>query len=127
MTEHTRPLSPHLSIYKSQITMVMSIMHRITGVGLTLGTLVIAWWLVAATQGDAALTQVYAISGSWFGQLVMFGFTWALFHHMLGGLRHFVWDTGQGFSESVRFGFAWATLIGGLVLAALVWVFFVWM
>jgi len=127
MTQSSRPLSPHLSIYKSEVTMVMSILHRITGIGLYLGMVLIVWWLAAASISESYLGFVNAVAGSWFGQIVLIGFTWALFHHMLGGFRHFIWDTGRGFSEAARFGFAWFTLIGGLVLTLLVWVFFVWM
>lgn len=126
MPQPSRPLSPHLFIYKPEITMVMSIMHRITGVGLYLGMAMLCWWLVAAAAGGDALRTVQWVMSSWFGQLVLFGFTWALFHHLLGGLRHFFWDMGVGFSEKVRFGFAWATLVGGLVLTLLLWVLGVW-
>ncbi|MCB9992414.1 MAG: succinate dehydrogenase, cytochrome b556 subunit [Hyphomicrobiaceae bacterium] len=127
MKQNTRPLSPHLEIYKFQITMAMSIFHRITGVGLYLGMALLCWWLAASATSNRALNLVYSVLGNWFGQLILIGFTWALFHHLLGGLRHFVWDTGAGFDEKTRFAFAWATLIGGLVLTALVWIFFVWL
>ncbi len=123
MAQPNRPLSPHLFIYKAQITMVMSIVHRITGVGLYFGLALLAWWLVAAAWGQGALDIVNVVLGSWFGQLVLFGFTWALFHHMLGGIRHFIWDFGAGFSEAARFGMAWATMIGGFALAVIVWAF----
>lgn len=126
MPQPFRPLSPHLFIYKPEITMVMSIMHRITGMGLYVGTLLLTWWLVAAVMGGEALETVHWVMASWLGQLVLFGFTWALFHHLLGGLRHFFWDMGAGFSENVRFGFAWGTAIGGLTLTALLWIFVVW-
>ncbi|HEY8593893.1 MAG TPA: succinate dehydrogenase, cytochrome b556 subunit [Devosiaceae bacterium] len=122
-----RPLSPHLQIYRLTLTMAMSIVHRITGAGLYLGAILLAWWLVAAAAGEGSLALFQAVAGSWFGQLVLFGFTWALFHHMLGGIRHFVWDFGRGFSHEGREGLAWFTLIGGLVLTALVWIFFVWL
>lgn len=127
MAQSSRPLSPHLQVYRMQITMTMSILHRITGSALFFGTALIVWWLVAAAMGDQALAPVYSVAGSWFGQLVLFGFVWALFNHLLGGMRHFVWDMGKGFSEAVRFGFAWGTLIGGLLLAVLTFVLFVWM
>ena len=127
MADSSRPLSPHLSVYRWQITLAMSIAHRITGIGLYGGMGFLVWFLVAAAWGDGALEIFQAVAGSWFGQLVLIGFTWALFHHLLGGLRHFVWDMGEGFSREVRFGMGWATLIGGLVLTALVWIFGVWM
>lgn len=127
MAQPERPLSPHIFIYKEQITMVMSIMHRITGMGLYFGLALMTWWLVAAAWGDGALSIVNDVMSHWLGQIVLFGFTWALFHHMLGGLRHFIWDFGHGFSERSRFGMAWLTLIGGLVLTGLVWAFVFWL
>jgi len=126
MAQQSRPLSPHLEIYKPQITMVMSIVHRITGVGLFLGFALLTWWLVAAAWGEGALELVNATMGSLPGQVILLGFTWALFHHMLGGIRHFIWDFGRGFSEKSRFGLAWFTIIGGLVLTGLVWALVAW-
>ncbi len=126
MAPPSRPLSPHLLIYKWEITLAMSILHRITGVGLYMGMALLTWWLVAAAMGGPTLETVHWVMGTWLGQLVLFGFTWALFHHLLGGLRHFVWDMGAGFSREMRFGFAWATAIGGLALAALLWLLVVW-
>jgi len=126
MAHSTRPLSPHLEIYRPQITMVMSILHRITGVGLFLGFALLTWWLVAAAWGEGPLDLVNTVMGSLMGQVILFGFVWALFHHMLGGLRHFIWDFGHGFSEKSRFGLAWFTAIGGLILTGLVWAFVAW-
>lgn len=127
MAQKSRPLSPHLEIYKFQITMAMSIVQRITGVGLYLGIALVAWWLVAAATSNAALDVVYMVLGNWFGTLILIGFTWALFHHMLGGIRHLIWDLGHGLGEQARFAFAWGTLVGGLALTAFVWIFFVWL
>ena len=90
MSKPYRPLSPHLQVYKLSLTMAMSIIHRITGVGLYLGTALVAWWLIAAASGPAQLDFVNSVLGHWLGQLVLLGFTWALFHHMLGGIRHFI-------------------------------------
>lgn len=127
MAQSSRPLSPHLFIYKEQITMVMSILHRITGGALFVGTALLCWFLVAAAWSAEALAVFQAVAGSWFGQFVLFMYTWTLFHHMLGGIRHFIWDMGAGFSHAARFGFAWATAAGGLLLALLVWTFLVWL
>lgn len=121
MAQSSRPLSPHLSVYKITLTMAMSIIHRILGVGLYLGTALILWWLVAAALGDGPLALVHWVAGSIFGTIILIAFSWALFHHMLGGLRHFVWDFGYGFSERGRYGLTWAALIGGLVLTILLW------
>ncbi len=127
MVQPTRPLSPHLQIYKLSLTMTMSVIHRLTGIGLYLGMIVIAWWLVAAAAGPGYLDVVYLVFGNWLGQLVLIGFTWALFHHMLSGIRHFIWDTGGGLEPDQRVRLSWFALIGGLVLTALSWIFFVWM
>jgi len=92
-----RPLSPHLTIYRPLINMVMSIVHRITGMGLYFGMVLLAWWLLAAATGPGAFETANAFFGSWFGRLILFGFTWALLHHLLGGVRHLIWDTGAGY------------------------------
>lgn len=117
-----RPLSPHLQIYKPILTMVMSILHRITGAALYFGTLLLAWWLIAAASGPAYFDFVNDLMGSILGRLVLFGFTWALVHHMLGGLRHFVWDMGAGFGREAREWLARATIIGSVALTILLWV-----
>lgn len=114
-----RPLSPHLQIYKPTITMMMSILHRVTGAALFFGTLLVVIYLLALAGGKSSFAAVQSIYGSWLGKLVLFGYAWALFHHMLGGIRHFIWDTGAGLERETRFRLAWATLIGSLVLAAL--------
>ena len=118
----SRPLSPHLQIYKPMLTMMMSIAHRITGVALYLGTLLVAWWLIAASTDAAYFGYVNDLLASPLGRLVLFGFSWALFHHMLGGLRHFIWDIGCGFELNTVEWMARLTLIGGLALTIIVWV-----
>ena len=116
-----RPLSPHLEIYRMTITMVMSIVHRITGFGLYVGVLLLAWFLISASMDAAAFGVFTAFIQSILGQLVLFGFTWALFHHMLGGIRHFVWDAGYGLDAPMRDQLAWGTLIGSVGLTIIVW------
>ena len=116
-----RPLSPHLSIYKPMLTMMMSIVHRITGAGLYFGTLLLVWWLVAAGQGPNAYSKVSAFIGSLFGRVILFGYTWALIHHMLGGIRHLIWDSGHGFGPE-RESLALMTAVGSIGLTALLWV-----
>ena len=116
-----RPLSPHLSIYKFTITMAMSIAHRITGGALYVGVLLLAWFLIAASADAAAFGAFSAFIQSIIGRLVLFGFTWALFHHFLGGVRHFLWDAGYGLDRPLREQLAWATLIGGFALTLLAW------
>ena len=91
-----RPLSPHLQIYRWPITMTMSILHRVTGAALYAGTLLLAWWLIAAAAGPAWFDTASAVFGSWIGRLILFGYSWALIHHLLGGIRHFIWDGVDG-------------------------------
>ncbi len=119
---NNRPLSPHLQIYKPIPTMVMSIVHRITGGALYFGTILVAWWLIAAASGEAYFDLVNVIYGSWIGRLILFGYTWALMHHMVGGLRHFVWDFGYGFDKAVSTRMAKATPVISVVLTVLIWI-----
>ena len=117
-----RPLSPHLQIYRPMLSMTISILHRITGVGLALGILGLVWWLVAASTSDAYFALVQSFFFNWFGRLVLFGMTWALIHHMLGGLRHFVWDLGHGFQLNKVEWMVRLNLIGSIVITVLIWV-----
>ena len=119
-----RPLSPHLTVYRWPITMTMSILHRITGGALYVGTLLVAWWLIAAATSETHFAFVDWLVGSWFGLLVLFGYSWALFHHMLGGVRHLIWDTGAGLQKETASKLGWATLAGSLLLTAAVWLFY---
>jgi succinate dehydrogenase / fumarate reductase cytochrome b subunit len=116
-----RPLSPHIQIYRPTLTMTMSIVHRITGMGLYFGMLLLAWWLIAASSGPNPYSNIESFIGSLFGRLVLFGYTWALIHHMLGGIRHLIWDTGHGFGPSEREWLARATLGGSVVLTSVLW------
>jgi succinate dehydrogenase / fumarate reductase cytochrome b subunit len=120
--ETRRPLSPHLSIYKPMLTMMMSIVHRITGGALYVGTLLLAWWLIAAATDARAFAAVSGFLSSIIGQLILFGFTWALFQHMLGGVRHFIWDARIGMEHPQREYVAQANLAGGIILTILVWI-----
>jgi succinate dehydrogenase / fumarate reductase cytochrome b subunit len=117
-----RPLSPHLSIYRLTLTMAMSGAHRITGMGLYAGVLLLAWFLVAASRDASAFATFSWFIQSIIGRLVLFGFTWSLIHHMLGGVRHFIWDIGYGLDDPEREYLAQATMIGGIVLTIVVWI-----
>ena len=117
-----RPLSPHLQIYRVTLTMAMSIAHRATGLALYVGTLLLVWWLVAAASGPTAYADVQAFIGSFIGRLIVFGYTWALMHHLLSGIRHFVWDLGYGFKPNEREALTWGALIGGISLTVLLWI-----
>ncbi|MCO6184882.1 succinate dehydrogenase, cytochrome b556 subunit [Rhizobium sp. L1K21] len=118
---NNRPLSPHLQIYKPIPTMIMSIMHRITGGALYVGTLLVAWWLVAAASGEDYFNMVNAIYGSWFGLLILFGYTWALVHHLLGGMRHFMWDMGRGLEKEFTTKMAKALPVVSVGLTIVIW------
>jgi len=119
---HERPLSPHLTVYRPSITMTMSIVHRITGSALYFGTLLVAWWLIAASTSERYFDFVNVVYGSWIGRLVLLCYTWALMHHMLGGIRHFIWDTGAGLEKHTASKLAWANLIGSIALTILIWI-----
>jgi succinate dehydrogenase / fumarate reductase, cytochrome b subunit len=120
--QDARPLSPHLQIYTPMLTMMMSIVHRITGGALYFGMLLVAWWLIAAASGPPAYATFQDFIGSLFGRLILFGYTWALLHHMLGGIRHFAWDLGYGFGATEREWLARANLFGSVVLTLLLWI-----
>ena len=126
MTVRSRPLSPHILIYRWTITMTMSIVHRATGIANYVGTTLLVLWLGAAAWGQEPLNAVNALYGSWFGQLVLFLYTWSLLHHMLGGIRHFIWDFIIGLEPGQREALAWANLAASIVLTLLVWTLFVW-
>lgn len=117
-----RPLSPHLGIYRLTITMVMSGLHRITGMFLYLGAAFMAWWLVAAATGPNAYGAVQWFMGTWIGRLFLLGYTWTLIHHTLGGIRHLIWDTGRGLEPGEREWLAGATLVGSAILTIVLWV-----
>lgn len=116
-----RPLSPHLQIYRPMLSMMMSIIHRITGFALFFGTALFVWWLYVAANSPQAFELTQNFFGHWFGRLVLFCFTWALLHHALGGLRHFIWDTGRGFELATVEKLVKANLIGSIVLTLLLW------
>lgn len=117
-----RPLSPHLQVYKPQITSVLSILHRLTGVALTFGTLLLTWWLVAAAYGPDAFANAQGFIGSIFGQLVLWGFVFALWYHFANGIRHLLWDFGWGF-ELTQVRQTGVMVVGFAVVATLVTLF----
>ncbi len=113
-----RPLSPHLQIYRPQLTSVTSILTRITGNALIVGMLLIVWWLLAAATSEAYFNTANAVLTSWFGDLVMFGSLWALWYHTLAGIRHLIWDYAVGLEIETAEKMGWA-VIGGSVLLTL--------
>ena len=112
-----RPLSPHLQIYRWTWTMAMSIFHRATGCALYAGTVLVAVWLLAMAYGTVGW-----FFGSPIGLLILFGYTWALMHHLLGGVRHLTWDTGYGFEPGTRMQMARLTAILSPILTILIWI-----
>ncbi|MBO6717272.1 MAG: succinate dehydrogenase, cytochrome b556 subunit [Rhizobiaceae bacterium] len=123
----TRPVSPHLGIYRFTPTMAMSIVHRITGIALYFGMVLIAWWLVALATSRSWFETANWLLGSWFGLIVLIGFSWTVYHHMLGGIRHFIWDTGAGLGKQTSTLLSSLTLVGSLLLTAITWlVYFLW-
>jgi succinate dehydrogenase / fumarate reductase cytochrome b subunit len=118
-----RPLSPHLSVYRMMINMVMSMVHRLTGAALYFGTLLLAAWLIAAAMGEKQYAMVNALFGHPIGLLVLFGYSWALIHHMLGGVRHLIWDTGRGLGIAQANALAWTTIIGSVGLTIALWAY----
>ena len=121
MSAERRPLSPHLQIYKPQLTSVLSISHRITGVGLAAGTLLLTWWLLAAAAGPEAFATVQGVLGSWIGYLILFGFSYALMYHLCNGVRHLFWDAGRGFELPTVYKSGWAVVIGSAALTVIAW------
>lgn len=122
MANAERPLSPHLQVYRPQITSVLSILHRITGVALGFGTLLLAWWLVAAATGPEYFAYVQKLMGSLLGRLILLGFTWALFYHLCNGIRHLFWDAGYGFDLPTVNKSGWAVVFGSAALTLLAWI-----
>ena len=125
-TPAERPLSPHLQIYRFTMTMAMSIAHRISGAMLYFGTFLLAWWLIAAASNAHYFNEVNGFFSSYPGRFIMLGYTWALIHHMLGGMRHLLWDTGSGFERKMLDILAYGTLIGSVALTILVWFLAYW-
>jgi succinate dehydrogenase / fumarate reductase, cytochrome b subunit len=119
-----RPLSPHLQIYRFPLAQVLSILHRLAGVALSAGTLLMVWWLVAAATGENAFATVQGFVGSPFGWLLLFGWTVALFFHFFNGLRHLAWDVGRGFEKHEYTATGWAVVIATGAATVLVWVIF---
>lgn len=122
MTTDHRPLSPHLQIYRPQITSVLSILHRITGVLLALGTLLLVFWLLAAASGPSAFATAQGVIGSWLGRLVLLGWTFALFYHLCNGIRHLCWDAGLGFDLKTVSRTGWAVVAGSAILTLAAWI-----
>ncbi|HXA69085.1 MAG TPA: succinate dehydrogenase, cytochrome b556 subunit [Stellaceae bacterium] len=118
----SRPLSPHLQIYRPQITSVLSISHRATGLALSVGTLLLVWWLVALARGPEAFASAQSLVGSWFGRLLLLGWTFSLFFHLANGIRHLCWDAGYGFEIKTATVSGWVVVAASAALTVIVWV-----
>lgn len=116
-----RPLSPHLQVYRWPVSMALSILHRVTGVALGVGTLMLTWWLVAATGSDDAFDRAQWFMGSAIGLLLLFGWSVAMIFHFFSGIRHLVWDAGFGFDSPTYNTTGWGVLIATGVCTVLVW------
>lgn len=116
-----RPLSPHLQIYRPQITSVLSILHRITGIALSTGTLMLTWWLLAAAAGPDHFALAHGFITSWFGWLLLFGWSVALFYHLSNGIRHLAWDAGWGFELPQVYKSGYAVIAATVILTAIAW------
>ena len=114
-----RPLSPHLSIYRPQMTSMSSILVRITGNALLVSTLLVVWWLLALATSESYFNVANAVMTSWFGTLVLVLSLWGLWFHLLGGLRHLIWDTGRGLDVPTAEKMGWVMIVGSVVLTVL--------
>ena len=123
MATRERPLSPHLQVYRWQITMTMSILHRTTGVILTVGAFAFAWWLLALAAGGDAYDTAAACLASPLGMFALFGFTLSLVYHLLNGIRHLFWDMGWGFEIPEFYRSGWAVAVLTVLFTAAIWFF----
>jgi succinate dehydrogenase / fumarate reductase, cytochrome b subunit len=122
-----RPLSPHLQIYRRQLTSVLSILHRATGVALSAGALLLVWWLVAAAAGPESYDTFSAVAGSVLGRILLFGWTLSLFYHLANGIRHLWWDTGRGLDLPSVYRSGYAVLAFTAVASLAAWILGYWL
>ena len=122
-TIHSRPLSPFMlgPYYKFQLTSVLSFAHRMTGLGLSLGTLFLAAWLIALASGPWAYADFSRHLTAWYGQLLLAGWSWALLYHLCNGIRHLFWDIGKGYSLPVAYASGYAVVAISFLLTGAVW------
>lgn len=121
MKQIERPLSPHLSVYKPQITSVLSILNRITGIALSIGLLVLTYWLVSIAGGSESYADMKDLLGGFFGKLLIFGWSFAFFYHLCNGIRHLYWDTGRGFEPEQVTRSGIITIVATVVLTLIAW------
>ncbi len=121
MTNHDRPLSPHLSIYRWPVTMASSILHRATGIGLAVGFIVFVGWVFDAASGPGAYAMFLGAIDTTIGRILLVGWSWAFFYHLSNGIRHLVWDTGRGFEKEQANASAWFVIVASIVLTVAFW------
>ncbi|NGP52827.1 succinate dehydrogenase, cytochrome b556 subunit [Thioalkalivibrio sp. XN8] len=121
MTAGKRPLSPHLQVYRPQITSVLSISHRFTGAVLAVGLLLLVYWLAALAAGEAAYAAALGVLGSWPVRVVLFLGVFAFFYHLCNGIRHLWWDTGRGFEIAQVYRSGWIVLLASATLTLVAW------
>jgi succinate dehydrogenase / fumarate reductase cytochrome b subunit len=122
MATTNRPMSPHLQVYRPQISSVLSILHRATGIALTIGTLLLVYWLIAAASGPESFADAQGVVGSLLGQILLFGWSYSLFYHLLSGIRHLAWDTGWGFDIPTMERTGWIVVAGSAALTLIAWI-----
>ena len=122
MSSGNRPLSPHLQAYRPQLTSILSILHRITGIALAAGSLLLVCWLYAAASGPDAYAGIQKFNGSILGRLLLLGWTFALFYHLCNGMRHLAWDTGWGFDLPTAYMTGWIVVAAAFVLTIVAWI-----
>lgn len=122
MSQAQRPLSPHLQIYQPQLTSVLSIIHRATGLALAVGTLLLLWWLFAAAAGPDSFDLAQAFWRSWIGRLLLLGWSWSLFFHLCNGIRHLCWDAGLGFEIKTVYRSGWIVVASSVALTLIAWI-----
>ena len=122
----SRPLSPHLQIYRWPLSMMLSISHRATGIALSVGAVLLAWWLTAAAASDRAFAAVQWFLGSWLGIICLLGWSAALVFHLFSGLRHLAWDAGYGFEKPTYNQTGWIVVIATAVLSLVIWIVGLW-
>jgi succinate dehydrogenase / fumarate reductase cytochrome b subunit len=122
MKQDNRPLSPHIQIYRPQLTSVLSISHRITGIALSLGSLLLVFWLIAAAMGSETYSVANSFLNSWFGLALLFGWTFSLLFHLCNGIRHLFWDAGYGFELQSIYASGWIVVAASTILTLGSWI-----
>jgi len=122
MPSPERPLSPHLQVYRWQLTSVLSILHRASGVALSVGTLLLVYWLIAAAAGPESFATAQGLIGSILGRILLLGWSWALFYHLCNGIRHLFWDAGHGFELKTVYASGWTVVGASVVLTLIAWI-----